>query len=82
MLQICSYLPSYVPNINQYTLDAGDVQIGPHTEISAEGAARHVPVLRPQAPQDTDQVPREAVEEEQHEDLVGYLPEGQAPPQR
>ena len=59
--------------------DAGGVQVRPHPEESSEGEAGHDAALRSQAAQDPDQVPGPPVEEEQHEDHVGHLPEG--PPQ-
>lgn len=59
--------------------DAGSVQVGAHPETSPQGEARHDATVHPQTSEDADQVPGQAVEEEQHEDNVGYIPEG--PPQ-
>ncbi|KAM9268685.1 striatin-interacting protein 1 isoform 2-T2 [Morus bassanus] len=62
--------------------DAGGVQVRTHLEAGAEGEAGHDAALRAEAAQGTDQVPGQAVEEEQHEDHVGHLPESAAPSQR
>lgn len=59
--------------------DAGSLQVGPDTEASAEGEAGHDAALRPQTAENPDQVPGAPVEEEQHENHVGHLPEGAAP---
>lgn len=61
--------------------DAGGVQVGAHPEAGAEGETGHDAALRAEAAQGPDQVPGPAVEEEQHEDHVSYLPESAAPPQ-
>lgn len=62
--------------------DAGGVQVSTHPEAGAEGEAGHDAALRAEAAQGADQVPGPAVEEEQHEDHVGHLPESAAPPER
>ena len=62
--------------------DAGGLQVGPHPEEGTEGEAGHDAAVRPEAAQGADQVPGPAVEEEQHEDHVGHLPEGPSPSQR
>lgn len=44
--------------------------------LSRAGKARHASAVRSQAAQDADQIPRAAVEEEQHEDTFCYLSNG------
>jgi len=74
--QPCPPLSPAVPT------DAGGVQVSTHPEAGAEGEAGHDAALRAEAAQGADQVPGPAVEEEQHEDHVGHLPESAAPPER
>lgn len=62
--------------------DAGGVQVSTDSEESPKGKASHDAALCPQATQDPDQVPGPSVEEEQHENHVGHLPEGPPPAQR
>lgn len=64
------------------SVDVGGVQVRPHPEESSEGETGHDAALRSEAAQDPDQVPGPPVEEEQHEDHVGHLPESPPPAQR
>lgn len=61
--------------------DAGGVQVCAHPEAGTEGEASHDAALRAEVAQGADEVPGSAVEEEQHEDHVSYLPESAAPSQ-
>ena len=58
-----------------FASDAGGVQVSPHPEASAEGAAGHAAVVRAEASQTADQVSGPTVEKVQHEDHVSYLSE-------
>ena len=69
-------------SIYLFQTDASNVQISTDTQISFKSPPRHVSVLRTQTYQNANKVPGQTVAEIQHENIVRYLPESQAPSQR